>query len=363
MQTSATGTPTPKREITRDEIIGFILVGLSLLALFFYAGPVANAFTAAADKVKKVCFDAFIQGSVGWAIICSVITGRLLERAGFTDALIRIFVPITKWLGVNPVVVIPGIYNILGDINAAGRITGPALKSSGATKDEQKIAVATMVQSQQSFSTFMLGLVSLTLAKVNAFPVIILGVFAPLIFVPLILKNTIYRDTKAVSLDDLPRYTPTTSWLPVLFGAAREGAEVLFLIVIPAAAAVFSIIGVLEFMGAWKIVESWLALALNFMSIDVQTGIISFLASPTLGMAMLTKTAASISPKFVVGSFILAASGLPLGVVFGQIPMIWKGVSDLDETEAMKAAVLGIAMRIITAWLLAEFLTPFIMMK
>lgn len=363
MQMPTTGAPAPKREITREEMIGFVLVGLSLLALFFYAGPVANAFTAAANKVKSVCFDAFIQGSVGWAIICSVITGRLLERAGFTDALIRIFVPITRWIGINPVVVIPGIYNILGDINAAGRITGPALKASGATKDEQKIAVATMVQSQQSFSTFMLGLVSLTLAKVHAFPVIILGMFAPLILVPLILKHTIYKDTKAVSLDDLPRYTPTTGWLPVLFGAAREGAEVLFLIVIPAAAAVFAIIGVLDFMGAWKVLEGWLALGLNALSIDVKSGIISVLASPTLGMAMLTKAAASIPPKLVVGSFILAASGLPLGVVFGQIPMIWKGASDLNETEAMRAAVLGIVMRIITAFLLAEFLTPFIMMK
>lgn len=363
MQTQQTGSPPRKREITREEMLGFVLVGLSLLALFFYAGPVANAFTAAANKVKSICFDAFIQGPVGWAIICSVVTGRLLERAGFTDALIRIFVPITRWIGVNPVVVIPGIYNILGDINAAGRITGPALKAAGATKDEQKIAIATMVQSQQSFSTFMLGLVCLTAAKVNAFPVIIIGLFAPLIISPLILKHTIYRDTKAVSIDELPRYTPSTPLISVLFGAAREGAEVLFLIVIPAAAAVFGIIGVLEYMGAWKILEGWLAVGLNFLSVDVKSGIISVLASPTLGMAMLTKTAATIPPKFVVGSFILASSGLPLGVVFGQIPMIWKGTSDLSESEAMKAAVLGTVMRIITAWLLAELLTPLIMMQ
>jgi hypothetical protein len=151
--------------------------------------------------------------------------------------------------------------------------------------------------------------------------------------------------------------------ISVLFGAAREGAEVLFLIVIPAAAAVFGIIGVLEYMGAWKILEGWLAVGLNFLSVDVKSGIISVLASPTLGMAMLTKTAATIPPKFVVGSFILASSGLPLGVVFGQIPMIWKGTSDLSESEAMKAAVLGTVMRIITAWLLAELLTPLIMMQ
>lgn len=362
MQTPINGAPAPKREITREEYIGFVLVGLALFALFFYVEPLANAFTAATAKVKSVCFDAFIQGPVGWAVICSVIIGRLLERAGFTDALIRIFVPITRWIGVNPAVVIPGIYNILGDINAAGRITGPALKASAATKDEQKIALATMVQSQQSFSTFMLGLVSLTLAKVHAFPVIILAIFGPLVFVPLILKNTIYRDTKPVPIEDLPRYTPNTPWLPVLFGAAREGAEVLFLIVIPAAAAVFSIIGILEYVGIWKAFEGWLAIGLNAISVDVETGIISVLASPTLAMAMLTKTAAAIPPKFVVGSFILAASGLPLSVVFGQIPMIWKGASDLDESEAMKAALLGIGMRIITACLLAHFLTPLIMM-
>lgn len=352
-----------KRPITRQEYVGFVLVVLSLLTLFFWVEPVANGFTAAANKVKSVCFDAFLAGMVGWAIICSVITGRLLERAGFTDALIRCFVPVTKWIGINPVVVVPGIYNILGDINAAGRICGPALKKAGATRDEQKIAVATMVQSQQSFSTFMLGLVSLTLAKVNAFPIVILGVFLPLIVVPFILKNTIYRNTKAVSVDELPKFTPDTPWVTVLFGAAREGAEVVFLIVIPAAAAVFSIIGVLEYAGIWQVVEKGLAIALNALSIDVKTGIIALLASPTLAMAMLTKSAPTLLPKMVVGVFILAASGFPIGTILGQIPMVWKGASDLEETEAMQAAILGAVLRVITAFLIAQFVTPLVMMS
>ncbi len=350
-----------KRQMTASEYMGFVLVILSLGALFLYPGPVAGAFTAAAEKVQKIAFGAFINGMVGWAIICSVITGRLLERAGFTDALIRIFVPITRWIGVNPAVVIPGIYNILGDINAAGRITGPVLKQAHATRDEQKIAIATMVQSQQSFSTFMLGIVCLTAAKVSVFPVIVIGLFVPLVIMPFILKHTIYRDTKAVELEELPRYTPTTSWLPVLFGAAKEGAEVLFLIVIPAAAAVFGIIGVLEYAGIWAHIHFGLTALLSALSIDMETGMISILASPTLGMGMLTKTAAQIPPKMVVGSFILASSGFPLGVVLGQIPMIWKGVSDLDETESVKAALVGICMRIIYAFLMAEFLTPWIM--
>jgi hypothetical protein len=350
---------TNEREITRIEMLGFLLVFLALVALCFPA-PVAGAFTAAANKVKSICFDAFLMNIVGWAIVCGVILGRILERAGFTDALVRIFAPITEKIGVNPAVVLPAIYHIIGDINAAGKIAGPSVKKSGATKDEQKIAIATMVQSQQSFSTFMLGLTALTIAKVNAFPLIILVVFLPIILVPLILKHTLYRDTKGVPLQELPRFTPTTPLLAVLFGAAREGAEVLFLIVIPAAAAVFSIIGALEYVGVWQVIQSGLGIGLHYLSIDVDTGIVSILASPTLAMGMMVKSAAVLPAKLVVGSFVLAASGFPLGLIFGQIPMIWKGVSDLSEGECVRAACVGIVMRIVTAWLAAEFLTPFL---
>ncbi len=77
-------------------------------------------------------------------------------------------------------------------------------------------------------------------------------------------------------------------------------------------------------------------------------------------MGMMVKSAAILPAKMVVGSFVLAASGFPLGLIFGQIPMIWKGVSDLSEAECVQAACVGIVMRIITAWLVAEFLTPFL---
>jgi hypothetical protein len=349
-----------KRKISKIEYVGFLMVFLAVLALI-YPQPVAGAFTAAANKVKSIAFDAFLM-NVGWAIVCGVIMGRLLERAGFTDALVRIFIPITQRIGINPAVILPSIYHIIGDINAAGKIAGPSVKKAGATKDEQKIAIATMVQSQQSFSTFMLGLVCLTLANVNPLPIVLLTIFLPLIVVPFLLKATLWHDTKSVSLEELPKFTPETPLLAVLFGAAREGAEVLFLIVIPASAAVFSIIGALEYAGIWQVVQNGLSTVLSALSIDVQTGIVSVLASPTLAMGMLTKTAAAMNPKLVVGSFVLAASGLPLGVVFGQIPMIWKGVSDLNETEIVNAAVIGIGMRIVTAWLVAQFVTPFVMM-
>ncbi|HWI62055.1 MAG TPA: hypothetical protein VNT75_09470 [Symbiobacteriaceae bacterium] len=350
---------TPRR-ITTIEWVGLALVVLAMIGLFFGSQAIAGTFDAMVNKVVGVIVKLFITGSVGMAIIVSVMTGRVLERLGFTDALIRIFVPIAKWLNINPAVIIPGVYNILGDINAAGRITGPILKKSGATKDEQKIAVATMVQSEQSFSTFMLGILAMSIAGVKVFPVVILAVFVPLVAIPALLKLTIWRKTKAVAIDDLPKFTPNTAAIPTLFNAAREGAEVLFLIVIPAGAAVFAIIGALEYWHIWQPIERGLAQILGALSIDPTTGIVSVMASPTLAMAQLKETAANLDPRLVVGSFVLGASGLPFSVVFGQIPAIWAGSSDLNEREAMGAAILGIVMRILTAFLIGALVTPLV---
>ena len=351
---------TPPRRITGIEWVGLGLVVLAMIGLFFASPAIAGTFDAMVNKVVSVIVKLFITGSVGMAIIVSVMTGRVLERLGFTDALIRIFVPIAKWLNINPAVIIPGVYNILGDINAAGRITGPILKKSGATKDEQKIAVATMVQSEQSFSTFMLGILALSLAGVKVFPIVILAVFLPLILIPALLKLTIWRNTRAVTLDELPKFTPNTAAIPTLFNAAREGAEVLFLIVIPAGAAVFAIIGGLEYWNIWQPIEQSLASILGALSIDPTTGIISVMASPTLAMATLKGMAATLDPRLVVGSFVLAASGLPFSVIFGQIPAIWAGSSDLNEREAMGAAILGIVLRVVTAFLIGMFVTPLV---
>lgn len=350
----------PRRGMTTIEYVGIGLVILAMIGLFFGSPAIAGTFDAMVNKVVGVIVKLFLNGSVGMAIIVSVMTGRVLERLGFTDALIRIFMPIARWLNIHPAVIIPGVYNILGDINAAGRITGPILKNSGATKDEQKIAVATMVQSEQSFSTFMLGILAMSLAGVKVFPIVILAVFAPLVVIPALLKFTIWRKTKAVDLDELPKFTPTTGALPTLFNAAREGAEVLFLIVIPAGAAVFAIIGGLEYWHLWQPIEAGLRSLLGALSIDPTTGIISVMASPTLAMATLKDMAATMSPNLVVGSFVLAASGLPFSVVFGQIPAIWAGTSDLNEKEAMGAAILGIVLRFITCALIGFLVTPLV---
>lgn len=350
------------RKVTIIELVGLILLATSVIGLLFFPKHIADAFTAMFDKAYEIFAVYIFNGKVGIAIIVSVMTGRILERLGFTDALMRVFVPIMSRLGINSAVVIPGVYNILGDINAAGRIAGPILVKSGATKDEQKIAIATMVQSQQSFSTFMLGLLAMTTVGIKVFPVILLVLFAPLIVVPLLLRFTIYRNTKGVALESLPTFTPNTPALPTIFNAAKEGAELLFLLIIPAAAAVYAIIGGLDYAGLWGPIEKGLTSLLTWLSIHPETGIQSIMVSPTLAMSTLANLPdlLNLDPKLVIGSFVLASSGLPLSVVFGQTPAIWAQVSDLNEKEALGAAVLGTVMRFATAALVALLLTPLV---
>ncbi len=347
-----------KRELSKAEITGLVVLVLSLIGLFVNPGFIGGVFDAMVNRAKGIVSNVYLMGTLGTAIICSVMTGRILERLGMTDALLRVFMPLARIIGVNPAVVVPGVYNILGDINAAGRISGPVLKKAKATKDEQKIAICTMVQSQQSFSTFMLGLIALTAAGIWAFPVIIIGVFLPLVLMPWLLSKTIWRNTKAAEIEDIPSMTPSTKIMDTIFGGAREGAELMFLLLIPAAAVIFAFIGALDYMGIWQGIETAMGSFFSAVNIEPQTGVISVLAAPTLAMNTLKDMASTIDPKLVVGSFILASSGLPLQVIFGQIPAVWSQASDLSGTEAMGAAVLGLILRIITAILIAVAITP-----
>lgn len=342
------------------EVIGILLIVASLLILLFAPNSLSDFFNTIIAEVKPIVVDVFLTSEIGIAIIISVIFGRIIERLGFTDGLIRIFVPIMKWLKINPSVIVPSVYNILGDINAAGKIAGPVLVKAKATKAEQKIAVATMIQSPQSFATLVLGLIALSVFNINAFPLIILSIFLPIVVVPWILSVTIYRDTKKVDLENLPRFTPKTKFLETFFSSAKEGAELLFLIIIPAVAAVFFAIGALRFFGAWDVIESSLSSVLVFLSIEPATGIVSILAAPTLAVAQLAELSSSVDPRLIVGSFVLANSGLPLSVIFGQIPATWSEVSNLNEREALVASIIGLIIRIATACLLAYFLTPFL---
>nr|WP_205619533.1 hypothetical protein [Alcaligenes sp. HPC1271] len=228
--------PAGRRPMERIEAVGLGLLLLAMLTLFFFPATLSGAFDTVLNKVKPVVVDVFLTGQVGVAVIISVIIGRLLERLGFTDAMMRVFMPAMRAIGINPAVIIPSVYNIFGDINAAGRISGPLLRQAGATKDEQKIAVATMVQSQQSFSTFMLGMMALTFAGVNVFAVVLIAIFGPLLLSPLLLSRLVYRNVRSVDLLAAPRFTPNIDFAPMLFKAAREGVELLLLVLIPAVA-------------------------------------------------------------------------------------------------------------------------------
>ena len=350
----------PRGKWSRSEIIGLILVILSIVILFISPNSLSDLIDVIIARVFPIVVEIFLTSEVGIAVIVSVIVGRMLERFGFTDGLIRIFVPIMKFLKINPSVVIPGVYNVLGDINAAGRIAGPVLVNAKATKDEQKIAIATMIQSPQSFVTFVIGLIALSKFGITALPVILLSIFAPLIVIPYLLKKTIYRDTKKVELEELPRFTPNTPILQTLFSSAIEGTELLLLVIIPALAAVFTVIGTLDYFGIWTYIESGLASLLSLLMIEPSTGILSILASPTFAMSQLIEVAANTDPRLIVGSFVLANSGLPLSVIFGQIPTTWAQISDLNEKEILNSAIIGTVLRLITAFLLAFALTPFI---
>jgi hypothetical protein len=117
------------------------------------------------------------------------------------------------------------------------------IDNGGDIRLQQKMAICTMVQSQQSFSTFMFCIISLTAIQAKVFVVVLLSVFAPLVVVPLLMRLTLWRDTRPMPLDEMPRFTPDTGFLPTIFGAAREGAELLFLLIIPAVGVIFALIG------------------------------------------------------------------------------------------------------------------------
>jgi hypothetical protein len=345
-----------KREITRIEIVGMILVILSMVLLFFNAKVLGDLFNAMFNRAFKTVVPVYVTGSIGCAIIISVTLGRVLERLGFTDALMRIFVPLMKLIGVNACVAIPVVYNILGDINAAGRISSPIFKKAGATKDEQKIGIATLMQAPCSFSILIFGIIAMTAVNVRVFLVLVTSYFLPILLIPLLLKLTIWRDCKAVSLDEIPVFTPKTEFLPTIFGAAKEGAELLFILIIPACSIIFAIIGALEFFGVWQPFESTLNSILAAMNIEPSSGVVSMLAGGSLALAQLKDVATNFSPQWVVGSFVLASSGWPLQVIFGQIPVIWTASTDLNHRECIVAASVGAIIRLLTAALFGSVL-------
>ena len=337
-----------KRPWARIEIIGLIILIVSMVILFVKPSILGDMFNRMFDRAYPIAVSLYLASKVMPAIVISVTIGRLLERLGFTDVLMRIFVPIMKYVGVNASIAVPAIYNILGDVNAAGRIAAPIIRQSGASKDEQKIAIATMMQGPSSFSILVFGITALAAANVNVFIVFLLSLFLPVVVVPLILRLTIWRNAKPIDLCDVPTFTPDKPILTTIYAGAREGAEVLFLLIIPACCVVFAAIGVLDYIGIWPYIESGIKGLLLACKIEPDSGLYSVLAGGTLGMVELNKIIADTPAALAVGSFILAASS-PLQVIFGQIPIIWSGPTDLSEGECIIAASVGFIIRLLTA--------------
>ena len=85
-----------KRKIELIEYVGLFLVAFSFLMLVVNPGGIGNLFNNMFNHAAPIIIKVYITGSIGIAIIISVTMGRLLERLGFTDALMRIFVPMAR---------------------------------------------------------------------------------------------------------------------------------------------------------------------------------------------------------------------------------------------------------------------------
>lgn len=353
------------------EWVGLILFIAFLACIFFAHEQFSGAFNAMFSKSYKM-FEFYLFGTsmLGATIVVSIMTGRILERLGFTDALMRLFLPIMKYLKINAAVVVAIIYNILGDVNAAGKIAGPVVMKAGCTRDEQKIAIATLCNAPASFSIVVLSIIALSTAGINPFPVLIVGVFLPVFLVPAFLR-LFWRDTKAADIKDLPRFTPDTGVMDLIFGSAREGVTTVVTLILPAGCAVYAIIGLLEYFGIWQVIMAGMTVVLETIGIEPTTGmqtitVAGTLASKTLGQMVSPATADAAAgalfavlddpnvKKMIVGSAVLANSSWPIQVPLGQIPAVWTGVVDLKTGEIIKCALIGCFIRIVYAALCAQ---------
>lgn len=355
---------TVKHNRKQWEFIGILVFLLFMLALLLIPSKVSGLFDAMAQKCLDTVVKNWIVGATGVATLIAVMIGRILERLGLTDGLIRLFRPISKLLNINPTFLIPGVYNFLGDANAAGRISAPIMTKAGATKDEIKIAVATMFQFPPTFASFMLGVSLLGTANINAFVVLIFSVFLPLFLCPLVLRLTIYRNCRYKDIsEEIPSFTPQTSSLDTVFGGAIEGAQVLFLTIIPIACAMFSLIASLEYLGVWSYIQQALNLLCKACCIEPQSGTINMLVAATVGFPMLSEmiqNGAAIAPGMVIATFMLGTASFPITLPLANLPLLWNQSTDLTKGEVLRACLLGMLFRFLSCAVVGHFIAPLI---
>ena len=165
-----------------------------------------------------------------------------------------------------------------------------------------------------------------------------------------------------MEITELPRFTPETGPMDTLFGSAREGAQLVFLFILPAGCAIFALIGILEYFGIWSVITGSLGGFLEMIGIEPNTGVDTIVTAGTLAMNNLKAALAenAIAKKLVIGSFVLANSSWPIQVPLGQIPAVWGGVVELKNSEIMLSAFIGCVIRLVYAALVAQLFGLFL---
>lgn len=341
--------------------IGLAVLVLFLAALLFVPEHVSGWFDAMAQKALNTVVKNWIIGATGVATIIAVMTGRILERLGMTDALIRVFRPISRLLNINPTFMIGGVYNFLGDANAAGKISAPIMKKANATEDEILIAIATMFQFPPTFASFMLGIACLAAANINAFVILIFSVFLPLILCPLLLRFTIYRKCKYVEVDDVPSFTPSTNAMDTVFGSAIEGAQTLYLNIVPVACAMFAIIATLEYFGVWQYIQNALYWFCRVCSIDPESGVMNMIVAATVGFPALTERLLAgevIAKGVVAATFMIGTSSFPITLPLAILPRLWSEATGVKQSKALLACLIGILFRFASCAVVGHVIVP-----
>ncbi len=335
-------------------ILGVALFLAFMLALLLIPEHVAGLFTAMAEKAFKNGFNIYLLSSVGAGIVVSVVIGRLLERGGVTDGLVKLFTPIAKLLKINPTTLVPGIYNFLGDVNAAGRITAPILQNAGATRDEKKIAIATMLQLPPAFGAFLYGIKLLAVGQINAFIVVVLGCLVPLFLVPLVLRFTIYRNCQYKDvMKEIPSFTPKgKNVVDTVFEGAIEGADVLIRLILPTTCAIFAVVAALEYFSVWPYIEKTFMALLSLCNIEPTTGMRTLLISGAVGqpaLIQMIEEGTAVAPSMIVSSMLFGSACMQFVLPLCQVPIVWKKGTDLSFGQALQACLVSWVLRM--AWI------------
>lgn len=361
-------TPKTKKSSSRIawdkiSILGVILFLLFMIALLLIPEHVAGLFTAMANKAFTNGFSIYIMTNVGAGIVVSVVIGRLLERGGVTDGLIKLFTPFAKVLKINPTTLVPGIYNFLGDVNAAGRITAPIMQNAKATTDEKKIAIATMLQLPPAFGAFLYGIKLLAVGEINAFIVVVLGCLVPLFLVPLVLRYTIYRKCEYRDvMSEIPSFTPRgKNIVDTIFDGAIEGADVLIRLILPTTCAIFAVVAALEYFSVWPYVEKVFMALFELCNIEPTTGMRTLLISGAVGqpaLIELIEAGTVVSAKSVVASMMFGSACMQFVLPLCQVPIVWKKGTDLTFGQAIQASLVSWVLRMIWIALVSYLIVP-----